>query len=66
MNNDSDSLYILAQNIELAYLHIAKVRLELLDQKLYSSWSQLVVASALLDSALERLAENLRQGRESL
>lgn len=59
MNNDEDSLYILAQNVEGACLRIAKVRLDLLDRKMFEQWIELVYASSSLVSAIERLGEML-------
>lgn len=64
MNNDSDSLYILAQNLESAYFRIAKVRQGLLDSRCFEEWIELVYASGTLNSAIERCAEMLRQEQQ--
>lgn len=60
MNNDSDSLYILAQNLEGAACQIAKVRQYLLDHQMFDQWIELVYASGALISAIERVAEMLK------
>lgn len=66
MNNDSDSLYILAQNIESAYFRIAKVRLDLLDNQCIHEWRELVLATGTLNSAIERVAEMLKLEQQSI
>lgn len=61
MIDDFEQLYILAQNLEGTYLCIAKVRLDLLDQKMFEQWIELARASGTLNSAIERLGEMLSQ-----
>lgn len=64
MNHDSESLYILAQNIESVYFRIAKVRQDLLDNQCFEEWLELVYVSGTLNSAVERCAELMRQDRQ--
>lgn len=66
MNNEFEQLYILIQDIESAYFRIAKLRQDLLDNRRFEEWLELVYTSSALDTAIDRLTEILRQGRESL
>lgn len=64
MNNDSEQMYILIQNIESAYFRIAKARQSLLDNQYFEEWRELVLASGTLNSAIERCAELMGQEQQ--
>lgn len=61
MNNDPDSLYILAQNVELAHFRIAQTRQELLDHQMLEGWLKLIEAAEVLNAAQNRLAQMLKE-----
>lgn len=58
-NYQGDSLYILAQNIELAHFRIAQTRQELLDHQMLEKWLLLIEAAEVLNAAQKRLAQIL-------